>query len=184
MGIQATALYTSSKGEHDAEMRQFFSEQVNPIFPPNVSVTPKSRDSMKLNALKGPAIIISASGMATGGRILHHLKLRLPDPKNTVLFTGYQAAGTRGRRIMDREKEVKIHGEWIPVRAHVARVSGLSAHADADELLLWLSRREREPEQVVLIHGEERAQEAFAERLKDEFGWDSVMPEIGDTIKV
>ncbi len=184
MGIQATALYTRARGEHDAEMRQFFSEQVNPIFGSNVSVTPKSRDSMKLNRLDGPAIIISASGMATGGRILHHLKLRLPYPQNTILFTGYQAAGTRGRRIIEGEEEVKIHGEWIPVRAHVARVSGLSAHADADELMLWLSRREKEPEQVVLIHGEERAQEAFAERIKDEFGWDSVIPEIGDTIRV
>jgi metallo-beta-lactamase family protein len=134
--------------------------------------------------MKGPAIIISASGMATGGRILHHLKLRLPDEKNTVLFTGYQAVGTKGRRLVEGEEQVKIHGQWIPVKAHIARVTGLSAHADAAELLVWLGRREREPEKVVLIHGEYEAQQAFAERLHDEFGWESSIPEIGDAISV
>jgi len=184
MGIEATSLYTRYVNEHDAEMRQFFIDQENPIFPPNLQVTPKSSDSRKLNSMKGPAIIISASGMATGGRILHHLKLRLPDEKNTVLFTGYQAVGTKGRRLVEGEKEVKIHGEWIPVKAHVARITGLSAHADAGELLVWLGRREREPEKVVLIHGEYEAQQAFAERLQEEFGWRSEIPELGDTIQL
>jgi metallo-beta-lactamase family protein len=122
--------------------------------------------------------------MATGGRILHHLKLRLPDEKNSVIFTGYQAVGTKGRRLIDGDEEVKIHGEWIPVKAHVSRVTGLSAHADAAELLLWLGRRERDPEKVVLIHGEYNAQEALAERLKDEFDWDCEIPELGDTITI
>jgi metallo-beta-lactamase family protein len=122
--------------------------------------------------------------MATGGRILHHLKLRLPDKRNTVIFVGYQAQGTKGRRLIDGDEKIKIHGEWIPVKAHVSRVSGLSAHADAGELTLWLGRREREPEQVVLIHGEYGAQQAFAERLKEEFGWDSQIPELGDSITV
>ena len=184
MGIEATALYTRFINEHDAEMREFFAEQENPIFPPALQVTPSSAESRKLNSMRGPAIIISASGMATGGRILHHLKLRLPDEKNTVLFTGYQAVGTKGRRLIEGEEEVKIHGQWIPVKAHIARVTGLSAHADASELLVWLGRREREPEKVVLIHGEYEAQQAFAERLLDEFGWESSIPEIGDTIEV
>jgi metallo-beta-lactamase family protein len=165
-------------------MRQYFSEQVNPIFPPTLKVTPSSRESRKLNDLTGPAIIISASGMATGGRILHHLKRRLPDPKNTVLFAGYQANGTRGRRIIEGEEEVKIHGEWVPVRAHVGKITGLSAHADVEELVLWLSQREREPEKILIVHGEETAQDAFAARLKKEFGWDSVIPDLGDSIQV
>ncbi len=148
MGIEATALYSRSLGEHDAEMRQFFADQVNPIFTSNLTVTPTSAESRKLNDLKGPAIIISASGMATGGRILHHLKLRLPNKRNTVIFVGYQAQGTKGRRLVEGEPEVKIHGEWIPVNAHVTQISGLSAHADAGELMVWLSRREREPEKV------------------------------------
>ncbi len=182
MGIEATALYTRAIAEHDVEMRQFFAEQVNPIFPPTLQVTPTSSESRKLNQLDGPAIIISASGMATGGRILHHLKLRLPDPANTVVFVGYQAEGTKGRRLVDGEKEVRIHGEWVPVRAHVCQVSGLSAHADADELLLWMSQRERDPGRVVLVHGEYTVQQEFAARLAEELGWQTEIPDLGEQL--
>jgi metallo-beta-lactamase family protein len=182
MGIEATALYTRFQAEHDVEMRNFVADQENPIFPPNLQVTPTSADSRKLNSMGGPAIIISASGMATGGRILHHLKLRLPDPRNTVLFVGYQAVGTKGRRLVDGDEEVKIHGEWVPVKAHISRVTGLSAHADAGELMVWLGRRERDPDKVVLVHGEFEAQQAFAGRLHEEFGWDPMIPELGETI--
>lgn len=184
MGIEATAVYTRSRDEHDAEMRQFFADQVNPIFPANLTVTPTSAESRKLNDLRGPAIIISASGMATGGRILHHLKLRLPHARNTVIFVGYQAVGTKGRRLVEGEPEVKIHGEWIPVKAHVTQISGLSAHADAGELTVWLSRREREPEAVYLIHGEYEAQQALAARLNKEFGWRPTIPELGAVLEI
>ncbi len=101
-----------------------------------------------------------------------------------MLFVGYQAAGTRGRRLVEGETEVKIHGEMVPVNAHIQQISGLSAHADAGELEVWLSRREREPESVVLIHGEESAQQALAERLASAFGWSTTIPELGDTIEV
>jgi metallo-beta-lactamase family protein len=122
--------------------------------------------------------------MATGGRILHHLKLRLPDPRNTVLFTGYQAHGTKGRRLIEGESEVKIHGQWVPVKAHVTRITGLSAHADAEELLVWLRRRQKDPRQVLVVHGEYPAQQAMAERLQDEFGWSCQIPELGDTFRL
>ncbi len=184
MAIEATTLYTRFTSEHDVEMRELFSEQINPIFPPNLTATPSTRDSKKLNSLKGPAIIISASGMCTGGRILHHLKLRLPDPTTTVLFVGYQAAGTKGRRLVDGEEKIKIHGQWIPVKARIAQMSCLSAHADREELMLWLSRREKEPETVLLVHGEPPAQEAFGERLKEAFGWDPLIPAIGDSVSL
>jgi metallo-beta-lactamase family protein len=184
MGIEATALYSRWLDEHDAEMRQFFADQVNPIFPSNLKVTPTSSESRKLNDLRGPAIIISASGMATGGRILHHLKLRLPHRQNTVIFVGYQAQGTKGRRLVEGEPEVKIHGEWIPVNAHVTQITGLSAHADAGELMVWLSQRRREPEKVVLVHGEYEAQQALAGRLSEEFGWKPVIPELGETLTI
>ena len=184
MGIEATTLYTRCINEHDIEMRHLFSEQVNPIFPPNLEVTPTSRDSRKLNSIGGGAIFISASGMATGGRILHHLKQRLPDKRNTILFVGYQAEGTRGRRLVEGETEVKIHGEMVPVKAHITQISGLSAHADAEELMLWLSQRERDPERVVLVHGELTSQQALAERLEQRFGWPSEIPEIGDSFVV
>jgi metallo-beta-lactamase family protein len=184
MGIEATAVYTRSHSEHDVEMRQFFSEQVNPIFPPNLKVTPSSQESRKLNSMDGPIIIISASGMATGGRILHHLKIRLPDEKNTVIFVGYQAEGTKGRRLVEGEKEVKIHGGWIPVKATIRQVSGLSAHADRDELIVWMSRRERDPDTVCLIHGEFPVQQEFAACLEEKFGWRPIIPELGDTIDI
>ncbi len=184
MGIEATQLYARFTGEHDAEMQEFLNEKDNPIFPPNLGIASTTQDSKALNQLDGPAIIISASGMATGGRILHHLKRRLPDPKVTVLFVGYQAAGTKGRRLVEGEDQVKIHGEWIPVRAAVRQITALSAHADEDELLVWLSRREREPEQVVLVHGEYPAQQALAERLQRELGWTSRIPELGDTVEL
>lgn len=182
MGIEATALYTRCTAEHDAEMKQLFSEQINPIFPSNLTVTKTSKESRRLNSIDGGAIFISASGMATGGRVLHHLRLRLPSSKNTVLFVGYQAAGTRGRRLVEGETEVKMFGEWVPVKAHIAQISGLSAHADADELMAWLSRRERDPERVVLVHGEYEAQLALAERLESTFGWKAEIPEIGDVL--
>jgi metallo-beta-lactamase family protein len=184
MGIEATALYTRSIAEHDVEMRQFFSEQVNPIFPATLQVTPSSQQSRKLNQLSGPAIIISASGMATGGRILHHLKLRLPDPANTVVFVGFQAHGTKGRRLVEGEQEIKVHGQWIPVKAHVCQVSGLSAHADAGELMVWLSQRERDPERVVLVHGEYTVQKEFAARVAEELGWQTEIPELGETLRL
>jgi metallo-beta-lactamase family protein len=184
MGIEATMLYSRFQGEHDAEMRQYLAERSNPIVPATLGVTPTASESRKLNDLAGPAIIISASGMATGGRILHHLKLRLPGPENTVLFAGYQAQGTRGRDLVDGAAEVTIHGQDVPVRARVAQLSGLSAHADAEELVLWLSRREREPDRVVLVHGEIAAQRAFAERLERTLGWPSEIPELGDIIEV
>ncbi len=184
MGIEATAAYTRFLAEHDVEMRHYFAEQTNPILPATLEITRTSRESRRLNDLDGPGIIVSASGMATGGRILHHLRLRLPDPRTTVLFVGYQAAGTRGRRLVEGEPEVKIHGQMVPVRAHVGQISGLSAHADVGELLIWLSRREREPATVCLVHGEPGVQEAFAETLHAEYGWNPLIPDLGDVIEV
>ncbi len=182
MGIEATALYSRFTTEHDAEMSEFLRERENPILPPSLGVAASSQESKKLNHLEGPAIIVSASGMATGGRILHHLKRRLPDPRVTVLFVGYQASGTKGRRLVDGDTEVKIHGEWIPVRAAIRQITALSAHADEDELLLWLSRREQEPDQVVLVHGEYPVQQALAARLEEELGWPTQIPHMGDTV--
>ncbi len=184
MGIEATMLYSRFPAEHDAEMRQFLSEHTNPILPPSLQVTPTPADSRRLNDLRGTGLIISASGMATGGRIMHHLKLRLPDPATTVLFAGYQAEGTLGRQLVEGTDEVEIHGQPVPVRAHVAQLSGLSAHADAEELTLWLARREQDPERVLLVHGEYSAQQAFAARLERSLGWSSEIPEIGDTVVV
>jgi metallo-beta-lactamase family protein len=122
-------------------------------------------------------IVISASGMATGGRILHHLQRFLPGEHNTVLLVGYQAARTRGRSLADGTDELKIFGQYVPVRARVVQVQGLSAHADYRELLDWLAASKLSPRRAFVTHGEPAAADAFRRRLADAFGWKAVVPE-------
>src|ERR1700752_9947 len=109
--------------------------------------------------------------MAEGGRVLHHLKAALPNAQNTVLFAGYQGAGTRGRRLVDGEKSVKIHGEWIPVAARIAHLDSMSAHADANEIMHWLHGYKSAPRQTFIVHGEPAAQDALGSRIQAELGW-------------
>lgn len=134
-------------------------------------------ESKELTASKSPAIVISASGMATGGRVLHHLKAALPDARNTVLFAGYQAAGTRGRQLVDGQGTVKIHGELIPVRARVELLDSMSAHADAPEILRWLGGFNHAPRRTFIVHGEPAAMEGLSRRIRDTLGWETMMPE-------
>ncbi len=133
-------------------------------------------ESKALSANRYPKIIISASGMATGGRVLHHLIAFAPDHRNTILFSGFQAAGTRGRKLLEGAREVKIFGQWIPVQAETAELPMLSAHADADELMRWLSGFRRPPRRVFIVHGEPDASEALRERIGRELGWEAVVP--------
>jgi metallo-beta-lactamase family protein len=134
-------------------------------------------DSKRLNALPGPRVIVSASGMATGGRILHHLKNRLPDPKNAVLFVGYQAAGTRGRSLVEGADHVKMLGEVVEVRATIDRIDSLSAHADRSELVQWTGTFDgHRPRRVYLTHGEPEAAESLAALLRREHGLDTHVP--------
>jgi metallo-beta-lactamase family protein len=122
-------------------------------------------ESRQLTQSRMPAIVISASGMATGGRVLHHLKAALPDSRNTVLMVGYQAEGTRGRRLVDGEREVKIHGQMVPVNARVAQIESMSAHADSEEILRWLGGFKSAPKTTYIVHGEPIAMEALNERI-------------------
>jgi metallo-beta-lactamase family protein len=138
-----------------------------------------SEESRAIDAASGPMIIVSASGMATGGRVLHHLKRFLPDARNTVLLVGYQSAGTRGRSLLDGAEELKIHGQYVPVRASVRRLDGLSAHADYSELIDWLRRSQVRPRRVFVTHGEPSAADALRRRLKDELGLDALVPDHG-----
>ena len=116
-------------------------------------------------------IVISSSGMATGGRVLHHLKAALPDPRFTVLFVGYQAAGTRGRSLVDGEDEVKIHGTMVPVRAQIDKIDSMSAHADRSEVLRWLGHFERPPRMTYLVHGEPEPMAALESAISESLGW-------------
>lgn len=137
--------------------------------------TRDAEESKQISAGRGPKIVISASGMATGGRILHHLKAFAPDPRNTIMLTGYQAPGTRGRSIAGGAQEIRIHGQWIPVKAQVANLRMLSAHADADELIRWASAIRTPPERVFVVHGEPQASDTLRSRLGREFGWQATV---------
>jgi metallo-beta-lactamase family protein len=135
--------------------------------------------SKKLSRDRMPKVIISASGMATGGRVLHHIKAFGTDPRSTILFSGFQAAGTRGRKMVDGAREVKIHGEWIDIRAEVADLDMLSAHADANEILRWLGSFDQAPRRTFIVHGEEDASSALARRIESELGWQCQIPSMG-----
>jgi metallo-beta-lactamase family protein len=139
-------------------------------------------ESKDLTRSHMPSIIISSSGMATGGRVLHHLKASLPDSRNTVVFVGYQAAGTRGRSLVDGAQTVKIHGEQVPVHAQVTQVETMSAHADSSEILRWLGGFRRPPGQTFIVHGEPVAMEALQASIADRLGWTAVMPRHGETV--
>jgi metallo-beta-lactamase family protein len=129
------------------------------------------QQSKELVASRKPSIVIASSGMATGGRVLHHLVAILPDARNTVMFVGYQAAGTRGRQLLDGATAVRIKGREVPVAAHIERLDGMSAHADYAEVLRWLSGLGRPPAMTYLVHGEPPALEALRERIARELQW-------------
>lgn len=133
-------------------------------------------ESKAITASPYPKVVISASGMATGGRVLHHLKAFAPDQKNTILFSGFQAAGTRGRAMLKGAREIKIHGQWIPVLAEVADLPALSAHADSDELMRWLSGFRHAPARTFIVHGEAEAAEALRVRIDKDMGWNASVP--------
>jgi len=134
-------------------------------------------ESKELNESRTPKVLIAGSGMATGGRVVHHLAAFGPDPKNAIVFTGFQAGGTRGAAILQGAKEVKIHGAYVPIRAEVFALNNLSAHADADEIFQWLKGFERPPQRTFVTHGEPAAADALRLRIQDELGWNVHVPE-------
>jgi metallo-beta-lactamase family protein len=182
MAIDATEIYCAHPEEFDAEMRALVMARRCPLHASDVHFAASPDASRAINAVKGPALIISASGMASGGRVLHHLRRRLPDQRTTVLLVGYQAVGTRGRSLQDGAPSVRIFGEEVPVRAHVETVHGLSAHADADGLLRWLATASRRPARVFVVHGDPAAAAALAGRIRTELGWDVTVPGHGDRV--
>lgn len=146
--------------------------------------TRDAEQSMQISASTEPKIVISASGMATGGRILHHLKAFAPDPRNTIAITGYQVPGTRGATLAAGEQSVKVYGEWIPVKAQVANLKMMSAHADADELIRWAKGFTTAPEQVFVVHGEPQPADTLRRRLDREFGWAATVPRPGQRFEL
>jgi metallo-beta-lactamase family protein len=167
MAIHAIRTLMQHDEAHDLDMRALVANGEDPLGLRHVHLDATVQESKALNDLKYPAIIISASGMATGGRVLHHLTYRLGDHRTTVLFVGYQAAGTRGRNLQNGAERIKIHGKEMRVRAAVETLDGLSAHADRDEILAWVTAAERPPGEIYLVHGEPQASEALAARLRE-----------------
>lgn len=151
---------------------------------PHWKVAWTADESRALNRPRTPSIIVSASGMADGGRVVHHLSSMLPNPRHTVLLTGYQATGTRGRALAEGAREVKISGMYVPVRAEVALDGGFSVHADADELLDWLHELPDEPQSVFINHAEPQAAEALAERVRTETAAIAVVPRLGERVRI
>jgi metallo-beta-lactamase family protein len=139
-------------------------------------------ESKELTSSKTPAIVISSSGMATGGRVLHHLRATLPEPRNTVLFVGYQAAGTRGRSLVDGVQSVKIHGQMVPVHARIEQIESMSAHADSQEILRWLGGFTRAPRRTFVVHGEPPAMDALQASIKAKLGWDTHAPQHRESV--
>lgn len=171
MAIDATETFRAHEEEH-----RLTPEECRSMFE-LATFSKTSDDSKAIDASTEPMIVISASGMATGGRVLHHLARFLPDPRNTVLLVGYQSAGTRGRLLADGCDELKLHGRYVSVRARIAQAQGLSAHADYAELCAWLQRSSLSPKRVFVTHGEPAASDALRRRLRDTFGWDCVVPD-------
>jgi metallo-beta-lactamase family protein len=180
MASAATLITLQSEEDHDEEMKVSLREGRSPFRNDLVTFVRDRQLSKELNHARGPQVIIAGSGMASGGRIVHHLKNRLDDPKTTVLFTGFQAQGTKGRQILDGADEVTIHRSRIPVRARIEKISGLSAHADQQEIMDWLGGFREAPKRTYLVHGEIEAAEALKARIEGELGWEVEIPRRGD----
>ncbi|MFA4839224.1 MAG: MBL fold metallo-hydrolase [Candidatus Neomarinimicrobiota bacterium] len=184
MAIDAMKIFEKNKNDHDLESRAKEISGVDILKTDKLQFSQTKEASQALNDIKKHAIIISASGMVTGGRILHHMFHRLPDPKNTVLFIGYQAEGTRGRTILEGSDSVKIHGQYVPINARIEHISGFSAHADYNETLAWLSSFNQPPKQVFIVHGEPEESRGLAEKITFQFGWNVVIPEYGNRFEL
>ena len=179
MAIDATRIYSRHLNEHNLDA-EVLEDGRSRLFPRNVHLHRSVEESKRLNKMEGPRIIVASSGMLTGGRILHHLKRRLPEPGNLLVLAGYQPAGTRGRKLLEGAKSLRIHGRDVPVRCKFMSISGLSAHADREELLRWIGSAEAPPKRVFVVHGEPDAAEAFAASISAQLGRPTEVPALDD----
>ncbi len=185
MAQEVTRIYLDHPEDVDENMLKVFKRLSDPLATSLLTYVLTNEESKKLNELEGTFIVISASGMATGGRVLHHLKNRLPDPKTTVLFVGYQAEGTRGRAIIDGAERVKMLGTEVMVAAHIEKIAGFSAHADQNELSRWIgSMGDAGPQQIALVHGEPAAEEGLKKALEEAGHKNIFIPTYNQTIEL
>jgi metallo-beta-lactamase family protein len=183
MAVEALKYYAARASELDPDVREA-QKDVSLFCTTRFQTVASTQQSKELTASRRSAIVISSSGMATGGRVLHHLVAALPDPDNTVLFVGYQSPGTRGRSLVDGAPEVKIHGRWVPVRAHIKQLDSMSAHADRGEIVRWLGTMPARPRMLCLVHGESVPMAALKQLIQQKLGWEAQMPDHRQKIEV
>ena len=184
MAADVNEIFRRHRECFDAEAKEIVAAGESLLKFPSLHVTRRVKDSMAINSLKGPAVIMSTSGMCTAGRIKHHLAHHISNPACTVLFVGYQPRGTLGRQILDGPRQVRIHGVSRKIRARVRQIQGISGHADRAGLLKWLGHFQRPPRRVFITHGEPEASESLAEEVRDQFGWDVHVPEYRETVQL
>ncbi len=187
MALKALGFYRKAINEDSPEIRdeivQLWKDK-DPFDSGTLVELQSVEESKTINNPKSPCIIISASGMATGGRVVHHLRDMLPKEKHTIMLVGFQAMGTRGRRLVEGEQEVKMHGEMVPVRAQIEQIQSFSVHADADELIEWFKTSSEAPKKVFVVHGEAGAADVFSNRIKQQLGWNSHAPFDGEAVQL
>jgi metallo-beta-lactamase family protein len=183
MAAEALRFYSSRVSELDPEMRPA-AKTVSVFATARFHTVASPEESKALTASTHPSIVISSSGMATGGRVLHHMKAALPDPRSTILFVGYQAAGTRGRSLVDGATQVKMHGQMIPVKARIAKIDSMSAHADRGEILRWLGTLPAAPGRLCLVHGEPAPMDSLKAAIHQTLGWSAYTPAHRETIEL
>lgn len=178
MAVDVTEIFYRHHREHRLSLQQ--CEAACSV----AKIVKSPEDSKALNRRHGPMIIIAGSGMATGGRVVHHLKAFAPDPKNTILFVGFQAEGTRGAKILEGADSIRIHGEEVPVRAEIASIESLSAHADYRQIIDWLRKMPRAPKQIFVTHGETTAADAMVQHIREELHWPARVPQYLEVAKL
>jgi metallo-beta-lactamase family protein len=184
MAKDATSIYQRHTNEYDSTTLALLQKGFKPFQMPKMYFTRARAESIKLNSIREPMILISASGMLTGGRILHHLKHRVSDERNTILFVGFQPPGSRGDWLKQGNRSMTLLGDEVSVNAEICEMSGLSAHGDRNELLRWCRSCSGTPGKVAVVHGEPESAKAFAESLRDELLWDATVPSYGSVITV
>jgi len=184
LAVDVTKVFRDHPECYDEETRKYLTEGDDPFGFKRLTYIREASESKKLNSLHGPCVFISPSGMCEAGRILHHLRNNIEDPRNTVLITGFQAENTLGRKLVDKWPEVKIFGEPMRVRAEINSLQALSAHADQGELLAWMKPVANTLKKVFLIHGEVESAGALQKAIQTQYGIETVIPDWGETFEL
>jgi metallo-beta-lactamase family protein len=187
MALSATDLYLRYREDHDVEFSRIEGSnggKGDPLDVHEFHLTRTAEESKAINKVSTPCIIVSASGMVSGGRVLHHLQQRLPDPRNAVILAGFQAQGTRGRALQEGAKALRLFGQDVPVRAEIVVMGQFSAHAGKSELLRWLSALPAPPKQTYLVHGEPAAAQSLQRAMQGKFQWKVAVARYLDTVEL